>query len=79
MSDFYDFRASAWTRKTTLEAGEFISAIVLPGASAGGVQRYHKLMQREAWDFALVSVAGCKRPMATCGSCSAAWRRGRGA
>src|SRR5207302_714472 len=45
----------------TLGSGEFISAVIVPGASAGGVQRYHKLMQREAWDFALVSVAGCKR------------------
>ena len=47
--------------ETTLEPGEFVSAIILPGAAAGGAQRYHKLMQREAWDFALVSVAGCKR------------------
>ena len=27
----------------------------------GGTQRYHKLMQRDAWDFALVSIAGAKR------------------
>ncbi len=44
-----------------LEAGEFITAIVVPSESAGGIQRYHKLMQRAAWDFALASIAACKR------------------
>jgi xanthine dehydrogenase YagS FAD-binding subunit len=48
-------------RETVLEHGEFISAIILPADAAGGRQRYHKLMQREAWDFALVSIAGCRR------------------
>jgi xanthine dehydrogenase YagS FAD-binding subunit len=47
--------------ETVLTTGEFISAVILPAASRGGVQHYHKLMQREAWDFALVSVAGCKQ------------------
>jgi xanthine dehydrogenase YagS FAD-binding subunit len=61
MSDLYGLPSDRLDQEVTLMAGEFISAIVLPGASAGGVQRYHKLMQREAWDFALVSVAGVKR------------------
>jgi xanthine dehydrogenase YagS FAD-binding subunit len=47
--------------ETVLRPGEFISGIVLPAAASGGAQHYHKLMQRDAWDFALVSVAGCKR------------------
>ena len=34
---------------------------MIPAESVGGTQRYHKLMQRDAWDFALVSAAGCKR------------------
>ena len=38
-----------------------IEAIELPARSAGGAQRYEKLMQRGAWDFALVSLAGVKR------------------
>ncbi len=62
ISDFYVLPSQRLDHETVLENGEFVSAIVLPAAAAGGVQHYHKLMQREAWDFALVSVAGCKRP-----------------
>jgi xanthine dehydrogenase YagS FAD-binding subunit len=62
ISDFYVLPIQRLDHETVLENGEFVSAIVLPAAAAGGVQHYHKLMQREAWDFALVSVAGCKRP-----------------
>src|SRR5205814_7289832 len=47
--------------ETVLTTGELVSAILLPAEARGGTQHYHKLMQREAWDFALVSVAGCKR------------------
>lgn len=43
--------------ETTLAAGEFISAVLLPASAAGGVQFYEKLMQRGAWDFATVSLA----------------------
>lgn len=62
IGDFYILPTERADRETVLGAGEFVSAVVIPGDSAGGVQRYHKLMQREAWDFALVSVAACKRP-----------------
>ena len=48
-------------RETVLGPGDLVSAVILPAEAAGGVQRYHKLMQRDAWDFALVSVAGCRR------------------
>jgi xanthine dehydrogenase YagS FAD-binding subunit len=47
--------------ETILEPGEFVSAVVIPAASAGGRQLYTKLMQRGAWDFALVSCAAVKR------------------
>ena len=46
---------------TVLPAGEYVSAIEIPGRSAGGVQWFEKVMQRAAWDFALVSVAAVKR------------------
>lgn len=49
------------TRETVLASGEFVAAVELPAASAGGVQRYDKLMQRGAWDFALVSLAAARR------------------
>ena len=47
--------------ETTLGPGELIEAIELPAACAGGTQRFTKLMQRGAWDFALVSLAAVKR------------------
>lgn len=61
IGEFYTLPSERVDRETVLAPGEFISAIVLPAASAGGVQHYHKLMQRDAWDFALVSIAGCKQ------------------
>jgi xanthine dehydrogenase YagS FAD-binding subunit len=51
-------------RETNLNSGEFVSAIVLSGegaVSGEGRQRYYKLMQRGAWDFALVSLAAVKK------------------
>ena len=47
--------------EVTLAPGEFIEGILLGAASAGGAQRFTKLMQRGAWDFALVSLAAVKR------------------
>lgn len=61
VAEFFVLPSERLDRETVLETGEFVSAIVLPAGSAGGVQRYHKLMQREAWDFALVSIAACRR------------------
>jgi xanthine dehydrogenase YagS FAD-binding subunit len=61
IGEFYLLPRERVRVETVLAQGEFVSAIVIPSAAAGGAQRYHKLMQREAWDFALVSVAGCKR------------------
>ena len=62
ISDFYVLPTQRLDHETVLENGEFVSAVVLPAGAADGVQRYHKLMQRDAWDFALVSIAGTKRP-----------------
>jgi len=62
IGEFYALPSQRLDQETLLASGEFVSAIVLPVAARGGVQHYHKLMQRDAWDFALVSVAGCKRP-----------------
>jgi xanthine dehydrogenase YagS FAD-binding subunit len=47
--------------ETRLAPGEVVTTISLPGGSAGGVQLFEKVMQRSAWDFALVSIAGIKR------------------
>ena len=59
--DFYRLPSERVDVETVLAPGEFVSGVLVPAAAAGGVQRYHKLTQRETWDFALVSVAGCKR------------------
>ncbi len=61
MSELYTLPRERADRETALAAGELVSAVVLPAESANGTQRFHKLMQRDAWDFALVSVAGCRR------------------
>ena len=79
ISEFFVLPAERVDRETVVEPGEFVSAVVLPAESAGGVQHYHKLMQREAWDFALVSIAAVKRPsgdvrLAMGGLAPAPWR-----
>jgi xanthine dehydrogenase YagS FAD-binding subunit len=62
IADFYVLPSERLDHETILRPGEFVSAVVLPSSSANGVQRYTKLMQRGAWDFALVSCAAVKRP-----------------
>jgi xanthine dehydrogenase YagS FAD-binding subunit len=61
VDEFYILPSQRLDQETVLAPDEFISAVLLPIESRGGTQHYHKLMQREAWDFALVSIAGCKR------------------
>ena len=61
ISEFYVLPSERVDQETALTPGEFVSAIIIPGTSAGGIQHYHKLMQRDAWDFALASIAACKR------------------
>jgi len=62
IEDFYVLPRERLDHETILKPGEVVTAVILPAAASGGIQSYHKLMQREAWDFALVSVAGCRRP-----------------
>lgn len=62
IAEFYVLPTQRLDHETVLQPGEFVSAVILPPDSAGGVQRYTKLMQRGAWDFALVSAAAVKRP-----------------
>ena len=59
--EFFVLPSERMDRETVLQDGELIVAIHLPAAAAGGMQRYTKLMQREAWDFALVSLAAVRR------------------
>jgi xanthine dehydrogenase YagS FAD-binding subunit len=61
IADFYVLPSERLDHETILQSGEFVSAVIVPGASAGGQQSYMKLMQRGAWDFALVSCAATRR------------------
>ena len=61
IADFFAGAASNPDGETVLARGEFVAAVELPARSAGGMQRYEKLMQRGAWDFALVSLAATRR------------------
>ena len=61
MADFYGSPNADPTRETVLDSGELIVSVELPPAAAGGVHYYDKATQREAWDFALVSLAAVRR------------------
>ena len=60
-SEFFVLPTVRMDRETALQHGELIVAVLLPAKAAGGMQRYTKLMQRDAWDFALVSLAAIRR------------------
>lgn len=59
--EFFVLPTERMDRETVVRDGELIVAVRLPAAAAGGMQRYTKLMQRDAWDFALVSLAATRR------------------
>jgi xanthine dehydrogenase YagS FAD-binding subunit len=48
-------------KEAQLLAGELVVAVHIPAAAAGGAQHWEKVMQRAAWDFALVSCAAARR------------------
>ena len=58
---FFVLPTQRMDRETVLREGELVVAVRLPAAAANGLQRYTKLMQRDAWDFALVSLASARR------------------
>jgi xanthine dehydrogenase YagS FAD-binding subunit len=60
-TDFYVLPSERIEHETALQPREIITSITVPSAAAGGAQFYMKLMQRGAWDFALVSIAAARR------------------
>ncbi|HEY6219586.1 MAG TPA: xanthine dehydrogenase family protein subunit M [Gemmatimonadaceae bacterium] len=62
IAEFFVLPSTRLDAETVLGPGEFVQATRLPKDGAGGIQLYSKLMQRGAWDFALVSIAAIKRP-----------------
>ena len=61
VADFFVLPDPQPKRETILDAGEFVVAIELPAAASGGRQKYTKILQRGAWDFALASLAVVRR------------------
>lgn len=61
IADFYVLPSQRVDTETVLERGEFVLAIVLPPAAAGGRQFFEKLMQRATWDFSLACIAATRR------------------
>lgn len=61
VSDFYLLPRERIERETVLRPGEMISAVSVPGTFSRGPQLFRKLIQRGAWDFALVSIAAARR------------------
>jgi len=61
IAEFYLLPSERLDGETVLRPGEVVAAVLLPAESAGGTQRYRKVMQRAAWDFALVSLAAARR------------------
>ena len=61
IAEFFVLPAERLDHETILGPGQYVSAIEIPGHSAGGVQAYEKVMQRAGWDFALASLAAVRR------------------
>lgn len=61
IAEFFVLPSQRLDAENVLSPGELVSAITIPAASAGGTQSYRKLMQRDAWDFALASIAAVRR------------------
>lgn len=49
------------TRETVVAPGEYVTHVTIPEPSLGGMQHYTKVLQRGAWDFALVALAEQQR------------------
>lgn len=58
VQDLYRAPADRPDRETILEAGDLITAVILPAPKSGSRQGYRKVRDRASYAFALVSVAG---------------------
>ncbi len=62
ITELYSGASSNPHAELSLAPGEVITAVTVPLAAAGGAQHWEKLIQRGAWDFALVSCAAVRQP-----------------
>ncbi len=61
IAEFFAGAAMNQRAETVLADGELIIAVELPAAAAAGAQHWEKVIQRGAYDFALVSCAAARR------------------
>ncbi len=79
VAELYAPAATDAEHEMALGRREIIEAVELPASAAGGMQRFTKVMQRGAWDFATVSLAATRRGDGTVrlvlgGVAAAPWR-----
>lgn len=55
--DFFTLPARDPARENVLEAGELLAEVVVPAPTPGTRSAYHKILDREAWTHAVVSLA----------------------
>ncbi len=56
LKEFFILPEKNHTKENILEPGEIVEKIFVPVLPKGTVSRYIKIMEREVWDFALVSI-----------------------
>ena len=59
--DYFITPATDITRMTILEPGELLTSIRIPGTWAGARFYFEKVRDRQAWDFALVSISSAMK------------------
>lgn len=61
VAEFFVLPSDDATRETIVQPGEFITHVTIPAGALDGQPHWTKVLQRGAWDFALVSCAALKR------------------
>lgn len=61
IAELFDGASNDPHKEAQINEGELIVAVEIPAAAAAGAQHWEKVMQRGAWDFAIVSCAAVKR------------------
>jgi xanthine dehydrogenase YagS FAD-binding subunit len=61
ISELFEGASNDALKEAQIHEGELIIAVEIPAAAAAGAQHWEKVIQRGAWDFALVSCAAVKR------------------
>ena len=57
IKEFFVLPETDYTKENILTPGDILEKIIIPEPQAGTKSEYVKIMEREAWDFAIVSVA----------------------